>query len=162
VSRPTRKKAIVIGVFCTLLAVLVIHEAFPRRSGSLKAWADLITRTRPGEVLASSESHGHYVAIEQTTDGRAIVWIRHPAMVGDMRTATMSMNSLLGSVYDDNRPEGNETVRLSPSWITGDAKNGDGVATPIKGSISGDVEFGISEEMGCADLLAYRATVSWR
>jgi hypothetical protein len=152
----------VIGVCCTLLAVFVIHEAFPRRSSSLQAWLDLITSTRPGEVLASSESHGHYVAIEQTTDGRAIVWIRHPALVGDMRTSSMSMSSPLGSLFDDGRPEGNETIRLSPSWISGAARNGDGVATPIKKNISGDIEFGISEDQGCADLPAYQARVSWK
>ena len=157
-----QSRILVLGALGALIAAFVVHEAFPRRSSSLQEWLAAITRTRPGEILASSESHGHYIAIQQTSDACAIVWIRHPSQVGDTRSLTTSMESPLGSVYDDSRPEGIEVIRLSPSWFNGDARDGEGTATPIKMSVKGDIELSIAETIGCTDRLAYRATVAWR
>jgi hypothetical protein len=65
------------------------------------------------------------------------------------------------SLYDGHQADGNETFRLSPSWFNGDARDGEGSATPIDTSVTGEITFCIAETVGCANPLTFQTTVSW-
>jgi hypothetical protein len=156
------QKGIMLAVSCALLVVFAVHEAFPRRSNSLKAWCDLLTETRPGMILSSSEQQGHYVAIERTSDDRAIIWVRHQQGSVGHREMFISMDNPTCSLRDQGRRDGDESIRLSPSWFNGSPRNGEGSATPIDHGVKGEIEFCVVEQIGCGDLLSYRMKVLWQ